>query len=49
MENNRKGCINRDYNGCLNIRKLFRSYMNYGSIPKRYFIGFEIAKDTTPL
>jgi hypothetical protein len=48
MENNRKGCINRDYNGCLNIRKLYRSYMNDGSRPKRYCRGFEIAKDTNP-
>ena len=25
--NNRIDCINRDYNGCLNIRKIFHSYM----------------------
>ncbi len=23
MENNRKGCINRDKNGCINIQKLY--------------------------
>jgi hypothetical protein len=27
MENNRKGCINRDKNGCKNIQKVFKSYM----------------------
>ena len=27
MENNRKGCMNRDKNGCKNIQKVFQSYL----------------------
>jgi len=30
MENNRKGCINRDKNGCKNIQKVFNYYMETG-------------------
>ena len=47
MENSRKGCINRDYNGCINIRKLFNCYINSKSRPERYCRGFEI-KTTNP-
>ena len=36
MENNRLGCIDRDINGCLNIKKLFNSFITTGSIPLRY-------------
>jgi len=36
MENERIGCINRDKNGCYNIRKLFNSYMESGEIPLKY-------------
>jgi len=36
MENNRKGCINRDKNGCKNIQKVFESYMETGERPERY-------------
>uniref|UniRef100_A0A6C0HMC7 Uncharacterized protein n=1 Tax=viral metagenome TaxID=1070528 RepID=A0A6C0HMC7_9ZZZZ len=36
MENKRLGCINRDKNGCQNIKKLFISYMTSGTIPKVY-------------
>ena len=36
MENNRKGCINRDKNGVLNIKKLGISYIKTGHIPVRY-------------
>jgi hypothetical protein len=36
MENNRKGCINRDKNGCKNIQKVFNYYMKTGERPKRY-------------
>jgi len=36
MENNRKGCINRDKNGCKNIQKLFQSYVQTGDIPLKY-------------
>ena len=36
MENNRKGCINRDKNGCKNIEKVFKSYMEKGERPEKY-------------
>jgi hypothetical protein len=36
MENNRKGCINRDKNGCKNIKKVFNSYIQTGERPERY-------------
>ena len=47
MENTRKGCINRDYNGCINIRKLFNSYMKDKPRPQRYCRAYEI-KTTNP-
>ena len=36
MENNRKGCINRDKNGCKNIQKIFNSYIETGERPEKY-------------
>jgi hypothetical protein len=36
MENNRKGCINRDKNGCKNIQKVFNSYIETGERPEKY-------------
>ena len=36
MENHRKGCINRDKNGCKNIQKIFKSYMETGERPEKY-------------
>ena len=36
MENNRKGCINRDRNGCKNIQKVFVSYMDTNERPEKY-------------
>jgi hypothetical protein len=36
MENQRKGCINRDKNGCKNIQKVFTAYMETGERPERY-------------
>jgi len=36
MENNRKGCINRDKNGCKNIQKVFNSYIETSERPERY-------------
>jgi hypothetical protein len=36
MENNRKGCINRDKNGCKNIQKIFNSYMETGEKPEKF-------------
>jgi hypothetical protein len=34
MENNRLGCLNRDKNGCQNMKTLFNSYMTLGTIPE---------------
>ncbi len=48
MENKRKGCINRDYNGCMNIRKIFHYFIKDGTRPERYSRGYEI-KTTNPL
>jgi len=42
MENNRLGCINRDKNGCYNIKKLFDTYMTSGNRPERYRRGVKI-------
>jgi hypothetical protein len=36
MENNRKGCMNRDKNGCKNIEKVFKSYIETGERPEKY-------------
>ena len=47
MENNRLGCIDRDKNGCLNIKKIFNSYITTGDIPIRYKRGY-ILPNTTP-
>ena len=46
MENNGKGCINRDYNGCLNIKKIFDSFMRDGTRPQRYCRGYDLTKNT---
>jgi hypothetical protein len=43
MLNNRQGCINRDRNGCKNIKKLFDYYMSTGLRPARYKRGTKIA------
>ena len=40
-------CINRDYNGCLNIRKIFHSYINTETRPQRYCRDFDY--QTLPL
>jgi hypothetical protein len=42
MENNRKGCINRDKNGCKNIQKVFQSYIETGERPERYRREYKI-------
>ena len=48
MENNRKGCINRDKNGCKNIQKVFNSYMETGERPEKYKREYEINKSPQP-
>lgn len=40
MANNRLGCIDRDKNGCLNIKKIFNSYIATGDIQVRYRRGY---------
>jgi hypothetical protein len=42
MENNRKGCINRDKNGCKNIQKVFKSYMETWERPEKYRREYKI-------
>jgi hypothetical protein len=49
MENNRKGCINRDLNGCLNIRKIFIHYLNTGERPLKYCRSYSLIKDNNPV
>lgn len=46
MENNGRGCINRDYNGCLNMKKIFNSFMTDGIRPNRYSRGYDLIKNT---
>ena len=48
MENNRLGCINRDRNGCQNIKKLFYSYMTSGTIPEVYKRSYILDKSSQP-
>ena len=42
MENKRMGCINRDKNGCKNIQKVFKSYIETGLRPERYRREYKI-------
>ena len=49
MENNRKGCINRDKNGCKNIQKVFNSYMETGERPEKYRREYTDNKRLQPL
>ena len=46
MENNRKGCINRDKNGCKNIQKVFNSYMETGERPDKYRREYQIKNNS---
>ncbi len=39
MENNRLGCINRDINGCLNMKKLYEAFLRGEERPLRYRRG----------
>ena len=36
METNRKECINRNYNACLNMRKIFNDYITTGKQAEKY-------------
>lgn len=46
MENNRLGCINRDLNACLNIRKLLNHYLKNGDRPLRFQRSYKLEKST---
>ena len=46
MENNGRGCINRDYNGCLNMKKIFNSFIQDRIRPNRYCRGYDLIKNT---
>jgi len=49
MENKRNGCINRDKNGCKNIQKVFKYYMEYNERPEKYKRGVDLQKLQTVL
>ena len=53
MENGRKGCINRDINGCMNMKKLFNHYVKKGEWLERYKRGVDLEeekiKDANPV
>jgi len=42
MENGRWGCINRDFNACLNMKKIFFSQMETGERSLRYRRGYDL-------
>ena len=42
MENKRKGCLNRDKNGCKNIQKIFECYLSDKTRPLKYQRGYKI-------
>ena len=44
MENNRKGCINRDKNGCKNIRYVFNYYKKTGKRPMKYSRQYKLER-----
>ena len=42
MENKRRGCLNRDKNGCKNIQKIFECYMKDKTRPLKYQRGYKL-------
>jgi len=42
MENKRTGCINRDRNGCKNMKKIFNHYIKTGERLERYRRGYKL-------
>jgi len=50
MENNRKGCINRDKNACKNIQLVFDSIIETGERPERFRRNYKLddGKSKTP-
>ena len=49
MENNRRGCINRDLNACLNLKKIFKHYLKTGKRPDKYCRSLKIKKVDNPV
>ena len=49
MENNRKGCINRDKNGCRNIQHVFNYYKKTGKRPLKYSREYKFERIDQPL
>ena len=48
MENNRKGCINRDKNGCRNIQHVFNYYKKTGKRPIKYSREYKFERIDQP-
>ena len=48
MENNRKGCINRDKNGCKNIQHVFNHYKKTGKRPERFSREYKLERIDQP-
>lgn len=48
MENNRLGCINRDYNACMNIKKIFQHYIKTGERLLKYRRGYTLDDEQSP-
>jgi len=48
MENNRKGCINRDKNGCRNIQYVFNYYKKTGKRPMKYSREYKFERIDQP-
>ena len=42
MENQRLGCLDRDINGCQNIKKLFNSFIDTGDIPEVFKRSYKL-------
>ena len=42
MENKRKGCLNRDKNGCKNIQKIFECYLKDKTRPLKYQRSYKL-------
>ena len=49
MENNRKGCVNRDKNGCRNIQHIFNYYKKTRKRPLKYSREYKFERIDQPL
>ena len=48
MENQRLGCVNRDYNACMNMKKIFNYYLQTNDRPLKYRRGYDLKKSSNP-